>query len=188
MAGQVIFFQKNIIDIDNDEVTMTVTDTVASNNGQDFINFVRNRRNDSAWMTTESDDTANTEIVMDWISGRDVSEIVLIKHNWKAFTIKYWNGSSYVDFSTPIAETNNTESTSRFSFDLIEITRIQIIIQSTQVANADKELFQLIVTQYLLTGQLNGWPMIKNPTHSTNKKIVRMLSGKASIADRTSVV
>lgn len=185
MAQQIRFFQKNIIDLSQDSVTMTVTDLVADNSGQEIIDFVRNRNNSSAWLTTESTDAANTQILAQFGVGRDVSSILLVKHNWKAFTIQYWNEltSTWTSFSTPIAETVNTDETTHFQFDTVETNQIRIIITGTQVADEDKELYQLIVTADIGAGQLAGWPVIKNPTHDTNKRKTKMLSGKVHVVE-----
>ncbi len=178
---QIRFFKKNIIDLSNDLCTVTVTDALAYSSGDDIVDYIRNRRNDSAWLTTDSDDVNNTTIEVQFGVSRDVTDILLVKHNWKAFTIKYWNGSAWTAFSTPIAQTVNTDETSHFTFTSVDTTAIQIIITGTQVANADKQLYQLIVTEQI--GLLEGWPIIKNPEHDRNKKISKMLSGKANVQD-----
>lgn len=181
MAKQIRFFKKNIIDLSSALTSITVTDSVATDNGQSIVDFIRNRNNYSAWVTTNSTDAANTQLDIDFGVGRDVSDILLVKHNWKAFTIKYWNGTTYVDFSTPIAETVNDDETTHFQFDSVETQKLRIIITAAQTLNADKELYQLIVTEQI--GLLNGWPVIKNPTHDRNKKISKMLSGKVNVIE-----
>lgn len=183
MSGQITFFEKNVIDLDNENVTITVTDSVADENGQDFVNFVRNRNLTSAWLTTGSTDAANTQLDFEWVDQNTISEIILVRHNWKAFTIQYWNGSSFVDFSTPISETVNADSTSIFSFTAVQTDQIRIIITAAQVVDADKQLFQIIVTNKILTGALNGWPVIRSPRHSTNKIVTPMLSGKRNVIE-----
>lgn len=181
MAEQIYFFKKNYIDLTFDGVTITVTDTVASNKGQDFVDYIRNRKNSSAWLTTGSTDAANTTLEVDWGSSKELNSIILIGHNFKAFTVQYWTGVAWADFSTAIAETTNTAETNYYSFDSVNTTKIQIIITGTQVADADKILKQLIATDEI--GQLNGWPVIKRPTASTNKSISRSLSGKVYVAE-----
>lgn len=180
-AAPIKFFKKNLIDLSNTPGTITVTDTLATDDGSDVIDFVRNRENDSAWVTTGSADANNTQLDIDLGEGRDMDSILLVKHNWKAFTIKYWNGSAYTDFSTAIAQTTNTDETSFFSFTQVECQLIRIIITGTQTANDDKHLYQLILAE--LIGTLAGWPMIKNPMHDRNKKITKMLSGKANVQE-----
>jgi hypothetical protein len=185
MAKQVLFLKKNILDLSITSVTMTVTDAVATNNGQDIIDFTRNRNNSSAWLTTGSTDAANTEILAEFGVGRDVSDIILVLHNWKAFTIQYWDSGAlaWADFSTPINETANTERTSHFEFDRVETDKIKIVITGTLVVDDDKELYQLIASDRVQNGYLNGWPVIKNPTHDRLKKVTNMLSGKISLLE-----
>jgi hypothetical protein len=182
MAQQIMFFKKNWIDLSK-TATLTITDSVASNSGQSYVNFMRNRNNFSAWMTTGSTDAANTQIDIDMVDSKDVGDILIVKHNLKSYTIQYWNGSAYVDFSTTIAPTNDTASTSHYSFNQTSIQKIRIIITGTQVADSDKRITQLIVTEKIVSGQLTGWPQIKKPTLSTNKKISKSLSGKASVIE-----
>lgn len=183
MAGQIKFFEKNIIDLSNDGVTITATDAVASNNGQDFVDYLRNRNNFSAYITTGSTDAANTTLVFEFVLEKSISDLILIKHNFKAYTLKYWNGSAYVDFSTPINVSNNATETTHHEFTPVDTERIQLIVTETMVTDADKVLHQFIVTQKLATGQLNGWPVIKSPVHNTNKRVSRMLSGKVNVVE-----
>lgn len=183
MSSQIKFFNKNKIDLSNDLVVLTVTDSVASNTGQSFVDFIRNRNNFSAWLTTGSNDSANTELLVDMVDGRELTEILLIGHNFKAYTIQYWNGSIFTDFSTPISETVNTETTNHHTFDLVSTSMVKIIITLTQVVDADKQLKQLILTDRVLTGQFIFWPLIKKPKHNTNKKVNLMLSGKVNVVE-----
>jgi len=183
MAQQIRFFNKNKIDLSNDIPSITITDAVATDTGQDFVDFMRNRNNTSAWLTTGSTDAANTEVLIDMVDDREISEIIIIGHNLKAFTIQYWDGGAYVDFSTAISETINADSTTHFSFTKVSTSLIKIIITGTQVVDADKQIKQLVLTDLLASGQLDGWPIIKRPRHSTNKKTNTMLSGKANVIE-----
>jgi len=180
---QIIFFKKNKIDLDNENIEITATDLVATDNGQDYVDFMRNRNLTSAWMTTGSTDAANTQLDIVLSDSEDVSEIVLVGVNLKAYTIKYHNGITFVDFSTPINVSGNTATTKRHSFNAVTSDQFRIIITGTMVANDDKQIKQLIFTEYLLTGQLNGFPIIKLPTLSANKRINKMLSGKANVVE-----
>lgn len=182
MGQQIMFFKKNWIDLSKD-ATLTITDAVASNNGQSYVDYVRNRNNFSAWMTTDSTDAALTQIDIDMLDPKDISDIILVGHNLKNYTIQYHNGVTYVDFSTVINPTTDTASTTHYSFTQVSCTLIRIIINGTQVANADKRINQIILTEKIATGQLTGWPQIKKPTLSTNKKISKALSGKSSVIE-----
>lgn len=183
MAQQIKFFNKNKLDIDNNSVALTVTDTTATNDGTTFLNNMRNRNNASGWLTTGSNDAANTTIIFDMTDEQSITDIIIVKHNLKAFTVKYWNGSSYVDFSTPISETTNTEETNYFEFDSVSTSRIQLIITGAQVVDADKVIRQFIATEKLLTGEFIGWPLVRRARHSTAKQISKMLSGKINVVE-----
>ena len=54
MSGQIKFYRKSHIDFDRINPEITVTDSVATNDGQEFINFLRNRNNNSGWNTSGS--------------------------------------------------------------------------------------------------------------------------------------
>lgn len=183
MSQQIRFFKKNKADLSNENVAITVSDTVATNNGQDFVDFVRNRNNTSAWVTTGSTDAANTSLVIDFVDIIEIRDIILVGHNFKVFTIQYWNGSAYADFPTPINETVNDEYVSHFitGTSSTSTSKIKIIITGAQTVDADKVLRQLIATEQ--EDQFNGWFQIKKPTIGLNKKRATMLSGKANVVD-----
>ena len=172
MPAQIRFFNKNKIDLSNTLVAITVTDAVATNTGQSFVDFVRNRNNTSAWLTTGSTDAANTTLEVDMTDTRELSEVLIVSHNLKAYTIKYWTGIVWTDFSTVIAETANTETTNHHAFATVTTQKIQIIITATQTVDADKQIKQLILTDEVAAGQLEGWPVIKRPRNSIRIKIL----------------
>lgn len=183
MAQQIKWYNKSFIDIDNPDPTITITDSTAIDNGQSYVDFLRNRKNSSGWSTTGSNDAANTQIDIDLVDDYSVDRILLIRHNLKAFTIQYFNGTSYVDFSTAINESANTQTTNEFTFDAVTTSQIRIIITGTQVADADKLISQLIITSAI--GQFTGWPQILNPTYGRNKRTSRLLSGKTLVTTQT---
>ncbi len=173
MSSQIIFYNKSIVDIDFPSTSVTASE------GQAYAYLPMNRNNRSAWQTTGSADANNTTYTVDFGQLRDIDTIVMIIHNFKAFTIKYWNGSSYVNFSTPIAETVNAAETNFYHFNTTTTSKIQLIITGCMVVDMDKFLYQFIVTTRI--GQLTGWPVISGHNVSVNRTINQMLSGKASI-------
>lgn len=175
MAQQVTFFKKSVCDYSNENVDISATQ------GNEFISYVLNRSNTSAWVTSGSQDSDNTTITVDFVDPQKFDNVLLVKHNFKAYTIKYWNGSAYTDFSTPVAETNNSAETTRHTFTRVTSSKIQIVVTGTMVADDDKFLYQLIVTE--LIGQLEYWPEIRKPTVSRNKQKSQTLSGKWSIRE-----
>lgn len=181
MAQQIKFFKENKIDLSNPNVSITITDSVATSLGDPLKDYIRNRNNRSAWLTTGSSDAGTTTLTIDMGDDELVDELILIKHNWKAFTIKYWDGFAYQDFSTAISETTNSDDTTAYSFTQVTTSRLQIIITGTQTADDDKYLYQLIVGE--LKGQLAAWPEVRKPQHVANKKRKQMLSGKMNMIE-----
>lgn len=181
MSEQIKLYYRNILDIDNNNITLTVTDTIATDNGQTIVDFVRNRNNNSAWLTTGSTDAANTEIELDLADVEFIDSIILVGHNLGAFTIQY-DDSGWVDFSTPINETVNADSTTGFTFTEVLTNKIRIIISGTQVVDADKIIKQIIVAKTLR--QFEAFPEIQKPSQSRNRSIKKMLSGKSNFVSQ----
>jgi hypothetical protein len=180
MPSGILFFEKNKIDLDlGTKVTITVTDAVASDTGQSYVDYMRNRDNSSGWSTTESTDAANTTLVVAFGETHTISEVLAIGQNWKSYTIKYWNGSAWADFSTPIAETVNAEADKHHSFTPVDTDQLQIIITGTMTADDDKRCAQLIVTERI--GRLNTQPSIEAIEIGKNRRTLRTLSGKAKV-------
>lgn len=172
-TSQIIFFDKNKADLDQPNCIATASQS-------NFLaNFARNRSNETWWMTNGSVDSDNTTYTMDLVDMFAIDTIILIGHNLKNYTLKYWDGAAYQDFSSAIAPTNDTASSTYYSFTQINTTKVQLIIYGTQVANSDKILAQFIITNKV--GQFNGWPIIKAPTHDKNVQVTRMLSGKSNV-------
>lgn len=181
MAQQIKFFKQNKVDLVSPNIDITVTDSTALSTGDAIADRVRNRSNRSAWRTTGSTDAGTTTLTVSMGDALFIDRLVLVKHNFKSFTVKYWNGLIYQDFSTPINETTNTLETNYYEFDNVAASKIQIIINGTQTADEDKYLYQLLVTEQ--EGQLDAWPEIKKPTHVRNVKKTTMLSGKTNLLE-----
>ena len=170
MSAQIAFYHKSACDISEVGVTATATQ------GNDYAIQILNRSNLSAWITTGSVDSDNPYIDVDMVDTKTISDLFLIKHNFKNYTVKYWNGSTFVDFSPAIAETNYSDDNSNYPVSPVETSKIRIQIFGTQVSDEDKYLYQFVATD--LIGRLQGWPVIKNPIHGTNVRTSTMLSGK----------
>lgn len=178
MSATILVTKKNKLDISDDVVTVTASQA------QDFVDFIRNGLNTSAWVTTGSVDADNTTIEVDFVNQVDLDTIGLVKCNFKSYTIKYWNGSSYVNFSTTIAPTNNSTPSPIHEFTKVTTTKILLTILGTFVADSEKKLFQLIASEKLGAGRLNGWPEIKNSTFNRQRISAKMLSGKIGLKEQ----
>ena len=181
MSGQIKFYRKNHIDIDRVNPEITVTDIVATNPGNDFVKFLRNRNNNSGWNTSGSNDSANTEILVDLKDFQKVDMIMLVRHNFKNFLIEYYDfdAVTFVEYANFV---NNVEKTT-FIEKSVYTNKIKITVFNTVIANDDKTMRQLIVTEKFFSGEFEGWPVINNPTSSFNKKVTNMISGKIRIVE-----
>lgn len=175
------FFKKSVYDLSNTLPETTVTDATASNTGEAFTDFMRNRSNSSGWATTGSVDAANTTIEIDFNDLKEFNRIMLLGHNLKAFTLKYWDGSSWVDFSTPISETTNTAGSNYYEFDLVESRYLQLIITGTMTADADKTIKQILVCEFL--GELSFEPEV-DIEFTKQRKRTAYLSGKSFVSSQ----
>lgn len=181
-AQQIKFFRKNKIDLSFTDPVLTVTDGTATDDGASYLDQMRDRKNNTGWFTFGSNDAANTQIDVDMVDAKNIDHIILIKHNFAAYTIQYWNGAAYTDFSTAINVSGNTAETTEHTFDSVNTTKIRLIITGTIVANADKKCRQFIVTEKIGAGQFEGWPIVK-PTLSLNRRVNFTPSGKAYVVE-----
>lgn len=186
MSSQLRFFRKNLIDLDQSNVTFAITDSVATSTGDSFVNLMLNRNNESGWGTIGSSDAGTTTLVLTFTDILQFDTVILTNHNLKSYTLKYWDdiGLSWTDFSTAVAPTTNTEDTTFHQFTAVNSSKIQLIINGTQTADADKFISQIIVTRKIQQGQLEGWPIIKKPSIDLNKKAIQTISGKSKIIER----
>jgi len=173
------FFRKNVIDFANSLIEITVTDAIADDDGQDFVDLIRNRDNNSGWGTTNSLDAANTTLEIQFGETRTIERAILIGHTFKSYTLKYWNGSAWTNFSTTIAPTTNEDSDTYHEFTEVQTTAVQLVILGTIDANTDKFLTQLILCEEL--GEFEDEPEVQ-PQFDKDRKATKFLSGKTFVA------
>ena len=117
-------FEKNKIDLDVDNVSITASDsTVGADAGSSFVNYLRNRRNTDGWGTGGSSDAGDTTLIIDTTDPIDVDYVSFVGMNFKSYTFKYWDGASYVNFSTPINVSGNTSTTKDHSFTEVSASK-----------------------------------------------------------------
>lgn len=174
-----IVWYKNIIDIDNDNITMNVSDSVATATGTP--NFVRDRKNSTGWATTGSSDLATCTFAAESSQEETFDTIILIGHNFKNFTIQRFNGTIYEDFSPAINVTNNTATSTKYSVASNSTTSVKITITGTMTADDDKFLAQMIITNQLYDfGTTNQMEM--DIVLDRDKKLTKTVSGKYHVA------
>lgn len=179
MTAQIKFLRKNLLDLNNQNATITITDGVATNTGQNSVNLMRNRDNVSGWLTTGSDDTADTVIESSFGGDLyDLDHVQLNRHNFKDFLIEYQDVSNVWQTYENVTD-NETATTIHTKETPVEARGVRITVYSTIIADADKELRQFICTYKI--HQFNGWPQIKKPTFSRNRRVNKMPSGRVNI-------
>ena len=149
------------------------------------MDLLRNRRNDSGWATTESTDAANTQLDVVMSDEPEISEILLIQMNFKAYTIQYWDGLAFVDFSLAINVAGNADKDKRHTFDSVTPVegRVRIIITAAFNVDDDKFMRQLIFTQ--LIGQFERFPIIEDVEDGRRRRGIKMLSGRVKVIKST---
>jgi hypothetical protein len=177
MAQQIRFFEKNYIDLNNESCTIDVIDNNSSNNGQDIVNFLRNRNNTTAWVTSGSQDSYSTQLVFNFGGAFLVDSIILVEHNFKSFVLEIFNGSNWIEIAD---ETTNDKTTSFYQFDETLAQQGRITINGTMIADDNKRMFQTIFTKKFVHGQLESWAEVSGVLDQ-KKKVSTTLSGKANI-------
>lgn len=106
--------------------------------------YLYDRNFSTRWTSAASNDTTTETITITWGTNKTFNRISLLGHNLKQFTIQYWTGAAYADFSTPITETANTLTDELFTFNSVTTTRLQLTATKTLVADAQKYIGELI--------------------------------------------
>lgn len=180
MSEQIKILNLPTSDISNPNFEINIYDAVASDTGQAIVDYMRNRNLTSAWATTGSSDIGMTRI--ECVSGDafNVTDIMLVGHNFKAFAIEYFDGMVWILLQF---YTHNADDFTHLSIDSIETTGIRIIVYETMTANEDKIMVRLVITNKIESGQFVSWPIIDKPTQQIIRKESKMLSGKSFISE-----
>jgi len=148
MGNNVKFYTENYI---NSRCTFVFTSATNSLSNRLYDND-RNLK----LVSLSSNDTTDEIWTITFPFAQEISSIFIDNHNIKSGTLKYWNGGSYVDFSTPISWSANTATTNIFSFTAISTTKIQLTMSTTIIANAQKCVGEL--RAFKLLGEFTNNP------------------------------
>ncbi len=139
-----LFFTRNYVD---DEAIITVS------HGDGSKGYMFDRDPDSKWTTSGADDdttpvTAIVEFFEDGVSvERDIDRFLLINHNFKAWTLEYWDGSAWQSLTS---ETTDDEEVTLKTFGEVTTSKVRLTVTETQVADSEKEVGEMIVCAMLL--------------------------------------
>lgn len=144
----------------------------------------------SYWQSNGSNDSTTETLTLTFPSCT-FSRLLLLDHNFKSYTAKYWNGSSFVNFSSVfgldptgvngngvslsnIGETAYADIASYYEFASVTTTQIQVTATLAQVTNAEKYLATIFIGNEL--GTFQGYPGVSFE-FSKNDRQMQMLSG-----------
>mgnify|MGYP001590488526 CR=1 FL=1 len=150
-------FRKNFI----------VTSTALSiTSGTGTVSNLIDRKPNIKWTSVGENSDVNTAVVR-WTpdSSTNISAIFLQNHNFENLKITYNSGST---FTPDITMASNTASNSFFRFNSQTITHIDVIVTATHIANAEKFLGEMIVTN--LKAEIDTNPDYGGYTPTTYKK------------------
>ena len=180
--GGIKFFKRNKT-LFEDGVTASVS------TGSGTGNFILDRNRFTFWRSVGSSDSTTETIIVSFPAAVTIDRLALNDHNWKEFTIKYDLASVFTDFTSVVgldgalgggvAETVYARDNSYYEFDSVITTRLELVIEKTQVVDAEKFLSKLFATEEL--GTLSGYPVVNDVILSRNSRVTRMLSGKSLI-------
>lgn len=143
------------------------------------------------WESVGSDDTTTETMEIDLGSTeKTVNRIALRNINAKEFTIKYWNGLTFVDFTSAvgidgalgggiISETAFSDETAYYEFTSVSTLKIKINIVKTQTADEEKEIGFVMISSEL--GTLGGFPQVLPISDDRGARVISAISGKSNI-------
>lgn len=133
-------FTKNYVNSD---------DTFVVSSGSAAIANAYDRDKLSQWSSSGANsDSTPVTIEVDFFEGtvaiaRTFDTIILINHNLKNYTVDYWNGTAWVNIITTTADVTPV-ATLYNSFGSIGATKIRIVMNSTQTANLEKVIGEIV--------------------------------------------
>jgi len=160
ISGAMKFFRKSFADIDYEGVVVDVSTGGATRDN------LRDRKRYTRWESVGSLDGTTETITITFEEAKTMSRLLLVRHNWKAFDVQYWNGSAWTHFAAVvtkegtqanITETVNAKATSYYEFTPVSAERLRIQVTTTMVVDAQKYAYEVIATSEL--GTLTGYPV-----------------------------
>lgn len=159
ISGGIKFFAKSFADIDNEAVLVTMSSSTS------LRDYIRDRRRDTRWISSGSNDATQESITIDLGASYAIDRLILVKHNFKAFNAQYWTGAAWAHFAnvvtkegtqSNITETAATKTTSYYEFTEVTTQKVRIQVDTTQAANAEKYVQEVVVTKE--KGTFSGFP------------------------------
>jgi hypothetical protein len=179
ISGGVKFFERpvSLFSDGNIEVTASTGGGAASR--------ALDRNRVTYWRSVGSDDTTTETITLTFTAPVTFNRIFLLDHNFQGFNVQYDLSSVWTHFTSVVGldgsqsnvtETAFSEDSAYYEHASVTTTGVRIQVTTTQVADEDKYLNQLVLTNEL--GTLVGYPDITGIEFSRNERSKKMLSGR----------
>jgi len=178
LSGGISFFDKSLSLFKDGVTAAASSNTAAQNLALGSNKYYR-------WESAGSNDATTETLVLTFPASVSISRIFLMGHNLKNYTITSADGSfsnvKSLDASglSGISETAYARSMSYYEFTPITINDLTITMNTTQTANAQKFLNQIICTNEL--GTLRGFPNLTAVSIDRNLIKDRTISGRSLI-------
>lgn len=159
----------------------------ATSNNQGANNMLSTNKY-TQWQSVGSTDASAEEILIALPTAKAIDRILLIDFNLKDFSILYFNGTTFVNFSNvigvngeekaSIVETTYNRDSAYYEFSEVTTSQIKIIATKSQVVDAQKFIGQFIATKEI--GTFLGYPKV-NPDSDRNETVAKTLSNKVVV-------
>lgn len=181
ITGGIKFFERSTALFSDGTVAVATSNSASANN-------ILTNRQLTYLQSIGSDDTTTETIIVTYNKTVTIDRIILNRMNFKEFTVKYDLASVFTDFTTVIgldgalgggiSETAFADETAYYEVDQISTTGIQIEVLKTQIADAEKIIYNLFTTTEL--GTLEYPPQIAGGFNRKQRQS-DVLSGLANI-------
>lgn len=162
--------------------------SITASSGQPASDFALDLNDFSFWRSVGSNDITQESLVLEFGSAITINRLLLLDINWKKFNVKYDLAGVFTNFTGAVGldgslgtidETTFADNTAYYEFDSVTTTKLQILVDTTQVVDEEKYLSQVISTEEL--GTLVGFPIVQSVIKSKNVRKKRVMSGRINI-------
>jgi hypothetical protein len=181
ITGGIKFFERSSA-LFSDGATAT-----ASSNSAAANNILTNRQL-VYWESIGSSDTVTETITVTYSQSVTIDRIILNRHNFKEFTVKYDVMGTPTDFTSVvgldgalaggISETAFADETAYYEVASISTTVIYITATKTRTADQEKQIYNLFTTEEI--GTMVGFPEISPINITRNQRSSTVLSGRTN--------
>jgi hypothetical protein len=178
LSGGISFFDRSLSLFKDGITAVASSNTAAQNLALGSNQYLR-------WESNGSDDTTQETLTLTFPNTVSVSRIFILGHNLKNFSITSNDGSftnvNSLDGTglTGISETAYNRETAYYEFDAVSLDDLILTMDTTQTADEEKHVTQIIVTNEL--GTLAGFPELTNVQISRNPTRDKTITGRSII-------